>query len=174
MKKLMLTLPMFFLAVITLVACNGNSSAKGKPEGEPVVAKVEKAAATATAEAMSITREQFLTKIMDYTKGAENMKYLGDKPAIVDFWATWCGPCRIASPILDELAKEYAGKIYVYKVDTQKEQQIAGEIGIQSIPTFLFFPMDGKPFVTQGIARTPEETKKMFKDIIDNQLLKSK
>lgn len=172
MKKLIVTLPIFLLMVISLEACNGNSSAKGKPEGEPIVAKVE--SSTASGEAISITREQFLTKIMDYTKGGDNMKYLGDKPAIVDFWASWCGPCRIASPILDELAKEYAGKIYVYKVDTQKEQQISAEIGIQSIPTFLFFPMEGKPFITQGIARTPEETKKMFKEIIDNQLLKTK
>jgi thioredoxin len=172
MKKLMLTLPMFFLMVISLEACNGTSSAKEKNEGEPVVAKSE--STTSNGEAISITRDQFLAKIMDYTKGNENMKYLGDKPAIVDFWASWCGPCRIASPILDELAKEYAGRIYVYKVDTQKEQQISAEIGIQSIPTFLFFPMDGKPFITQGIARTPEETKKMFKEIIENQLLKSK
>lgn len=173
MKKVIFTLPLFILIVASLEACSGNSSAKEKSEGEPVVAtKVE--GKVAEGVAISITREQFLAKIMDYTKGGENMKYLGDKPAIVDFWASWCGPCRIASPILDELAKEYAGKIYVYKVDTQKEQQISAEIGIQSIPTFLFFPMDGKPFITSGIAKTPEETKKMFKDIIDKQLLKTK
>lgn len=173
MKKLIFTLPLFLLLVLTLEACNGKSSAKENNEGEPLVT-VKAESKVAEGVAISITREQFLTKIMDYTKGGDNFKYLGDKPAIVDFWASWCGPCRIASPILDELAKEYAGKIYIYKVDTQKEQQISAEIGIQSIPTFLYFPMDGKPFITQGIARTPEETKKMFKDIIDNQLLKSK
>ncbi|MGE0077681.1 MAG: thioredoxin family protein [Bacteroidales bacterium] len=173
MKKLFLTLPLFLLLGVSLEACNGKSSANNKTEGEPVVA-AKTGNTVSEGDAISITRDQFLTKIMDYTKGANNMKYLGDKPAIVDFWASWCGPCRIASPILDELAKEYAGKIYVYKIDTQKEQQISSEIGIQSIPTFLFFPMEGKPFITSGIARTPEETKKMFKDIIDNQLLKSK
>ncbi|MGB4329258.1 MAG: thioredoxin domain-containing protein, partial [Tenuifilum sp.] len=121
-----------------------------------------------------ITRDFFLTKILDYTQGQENMKYLGDKPAIVDFWASWCAPCRIAGPILEELAKEYDGKIYVYKVNTQNEQQISAELGIQSIPTFIFFPMNGKPFATSGIAQTPEETKKMFKEIIEKELLKKK
>ncbi len=173
MKKLILTLPLFLLMGISLEACNGNNRASKKGEGQPVVSAKPGTEAKA-GEAISITREQFLSKIMDYTKGEKNMKYLGDKPAIVDFWASWCGPCRIASPILDELAKEYAGKIYVYKVDTQKEQQISAEIGIQSIPTFLFFPKDGKPFITSGIARTPEETKQMFKEIIEKQLLKSK
>lgn len=166
----MLALPFFLLLAVSLEACSGNSTVKERPETGAAAAKSE--APESGGAPVNITREQFLAKVMDYTKGGEDARYLGDKPAIVDFWASWCGPCRVVAPILDELAKEYAGKIYIYKVDTQKEQQISSEIGIRSIPTFLFFPVNGKPFVTQGIARTPEETKKMFKDIIDNQLLK--
>ena len=168
MRKITAFFPVLLVAAFALGACNGTAAKQN--EGEPVTAlKPAK-----EKYAIDITRDFFLTKILDYTKGQENMKYLGDKPAIVDFWASWCGPCRIAGPILEELAKEYDGKIYVYKVNTQNEQQISAELGIQSIPTFIFFPMDGKPFATSGIAQTPEETKKMFKEIIEKELLKNK
>lgn len=168
MRKLAAFFPILMVTMVALGSCNGTSAKQ--PEGEPVdgVKNVK------DKYAIDITRDFFLSKILDYTKGQENMQYLGDKPAIVDFWASWCGPCRIASPILEELAKEYDGKIYVYKVNTQTEQQISAELGIQSIPTFIFFPMNGKPFATSGIARTPEETKQMFKEIIEKELLKTK
>jgi len=120
-----------------------------------------------------LTRSMFIAKVVDYTKGEENFKYQGNKPCIVDFYATWCGPCKIASPIMEELAKEYNGKIYIYKVNTGEERQLSEELGIQSIPTFIFFPLEGKPFSSSGIAKTAEETKKMFKDIIDKELLKT-
>lgn len=168
MRKLAAFFPILMVTMVALGSCNGTSAKQA--EGEPVT----EASKVKDKYAIDITRDFFLTKILDYTKGQENMRYLGDKPAIVDFWASWCGPCRIASPILEELAKEYDGKIYVYKVNTQIEQQISAELGIQSIPTFIFFPMNGKPFATSGIARTPEETKQMFKEIIEKELLKTK
>ncbi|HPD94375.1 MAG TPA: thioredoxin domain-containing protein [Tenuifilaceae bacterium] len=174
MKKLLLSIPVFLFLALSLEACNGNSAANPKTGGDPKVEGVKNKENAEKKYVKEITRADFLAGIMDYTQQGENVKYLGDKPAIVDFWASWCGPCRIAGPILEELAKEYDGKIVVYKVNTQNEQQIASELGIQSIPTFIFFPLNGKPFASSGIARTPEETKKMFKDIIDKQLLNSK
>lgn len=180
MRKLALLFPLIFTMVISLGACNGDN-VTGKNQGnDSEKLAAESTSSTKRAEkkkkkfAIELTRAEFLEKVLDYTQGPDKMGYLGDKPAIVDFWAPWCGPCRMASPILEELAEEYHGKIVVYKVNTQNEQQIAAELGIQSIPTFIFFPMSGKPFATSGIARTPEETKKMFKEIIDKQLLGKK
>jgi thioredoxin len=77
-------------------------------------------------------------------------KYLGNKPAIIDFYASWCGPCRIMTPRLEEIAKEYAGKIIVYKVDTDKEQALSANMGIQSLPTLVFIPQSGKPQASLG------------------------
>jgi thioredoxin len=118
-----------------------------------------------------LSKTDFLTKVMNYEENPKEWKYLGEKPCLIDFYADWCAPCRTTSPILEELAKEYAGKINIYKIDTQKEQELAMVFGIQSIPAFLYCPMEGKPTMSSGIARTAEETKQMFRDQIDQLLL---
>ena len=118
-----------------------------------------------------LTRQDFLAKVMNYEKNTTEWVFEGDKPCLIDFYADWCAPCRITSPILDELAKEYGSKIDIYKIDTEKERELAAVFGIQSLPSFLFVPIEGKPTMSSGIARTPEETKKMFRDQIDQILL---
>ena len=101
-------------------------------------------------KATNITKQDFINKVMDYKSNPSEWKYKGDKPAIIDFYASWCGPCRMLAPILDEIAKEYDGKIYVYKVDTEAETELAQLFGIRSIPSILFVPMDGQPMMMQG------------------------
>ena len=121
--------------------------------------------------AQKINKQEFLIKIMNYEANPNIWKFEGNKPCLVDFYADWCAPCRITGPILEELAIEYHGKIDVYKVDIQKEQELAAIFGVQSIPTFLFCPKEGQPRMSSGIARTPEETRAMFKQMIDEILL---
>lgn len=120
---------------------------------------------------IKLTKQDFLEKVMNYEVNTTEWKYEGDLPCLIDFYADWCAPCRQAAPILEELAKEYAGKIYIYKVDTQKEMELASVFRIQGIPAFLYCPMEGKPQMTSGIGRTPEATKAMFKQYIDQLLL---
>lgn len=96
-----------------------------------------------------LTKETFRSKIFDYENNTE-WKYKGDLPAIIDFYADWCAPCRMVAPILEQLAKEYAGKINIYKVDTDKEQELAMVFGIRSIPSILFIPKNGKPQMAMG------------------------
>ncbi len=96
-----------------------------------------------------LTNEQFKKMVFNYEINKE-WNYLGSKPAIIDFYANWCGPCRIMSPRLEEIAKEYAGKIIVYKVDTDQERQLSANLGIQSLPTLVFIPQNGKPQVSMG------------------------
>jgi thioredoxin len=118
-----------------------------------------------------LTKAEFLSKVMNYEESPQEWKYLGEKPCLIDFYADWCAPCRTTSPILEELAKEYSGKINFYKIDTQKEKELAMVFGIQSIPAFLYCPMEGRPTMASGIRSTPEETKQMFRDQINNLLL---
>ena len=101
-------------------------------------------------KAINITKEEFLNKVMDYESNPTEWKYKGDKPAIIDFYASWCGPCKMLAPILDQVAEEYDGQLYVYKVDTEVETELSQAFGIRSIPTMLFVPMKGKPMMTQG------------------------
>ncbi len=110
-----------------------------------------------------LTKAEFLDKVYNYEANPSGWKYEGDKPAIVDFYATWCGPCKAISPILEELAEEYAGQIYVYKVDVDQENELAAAFGIQSIPTLLFIPQSGQPKISQGVM-PKSELKKMINE----------
>lgn len=95
-----------------------------------------------------LTVEDFTKKVYDLQ--VEELVFLGEKPAIVDFTASWCGPCRQMAPILEEIAKKYAGKIDVYKVDVDKCRELAQAFGISSIPAVLYIPLDGEPSMTIG------------------------
>jgi thioredoxin len=96
-----------------------------------------------------LSKDTFIEKIFDFEHETE-WKYRGALPAIVDFYADWCGPCKMVAPILEKIAAEYQGKLDVYKVDTDKEQALAGAFGIQSIPSLLFIPMSGQPQMARG------------------------
>lgn len=96
-----------------------------------------------------LNTSEFKEKVFDYENN-QNWNYKGDLPAIVDFYADWCGPCKMVSPILDELSREYEGKMYVYKVNTDEEPELAGVFGIQSIPSLLFIPKDSEPRMAMG------------------------
>ena len=118
---------------------------------------------------ISMNKEMFLEKVFDYTTGATEWKYQGNKPAVIDFYATWCGPCRMVAPILKDLAKEYGDSIVIYKVDTDKEKELSMAMGIQSLPTIAFIPTTGQPQVIVGAA-----DKATFKRAIDEVLLNKK
>ncbi len=111
-----------------------------------------------------ITKKTFLDKIFNYEKSTE-WKFQGDKPCIIDFYADWCGPCKMVSPVLDELARDYTGKLDIYKVDTEEETELASAFGIRSIPSILFIPLEGQPQMAMG-ALPKEIFEKAFKDVL--------
>lgn len=146
MKKVFLT----FMAMTVLILVFG-----ARPEGEEKAKPVE------------LTTEAFVGKVYDYEASPDKWVYKGDRPAIVDFYADWCGPCRITSRILKDLAGEYGDKIYIYKVNVDREPDLASAFGVQSIPMFLFIPMDEMPQLGAGAL-----PKKSFREVIDKFLLK--
>jgi thioredoxin len=96
-----------------------------------------------------LTKESFLQKVFNYEQNKE-WKFEGELPCIIDFYADWCGPCKMVEPILQELAHEYRGKLKIYRVNTEAEQELAAAFGIQSIPSILFVPLNDKPQMTVG------------------------
>lgn len=111
-----------------------------------------------------LTTEGFKSRVFDWENNKE-WKYEGDLPAIVDFYADWCGPCKMVAPILEEISSEYEGKLRVFKVDTDAEQELAMAFGIQSIPSLLFIPMDDKPQMAAG-ALPKDALEKVIKDVL--------
>ena len=113
-----------------------------------------------------LTLETFKEKIMDFETIKDDWKFQGQLPAIIDFYAEWCQPCKTIAPILEELAKEYEGKINIYKIDTEDQQELASMFGIRSIPAVLFIPIEGEPQMSLGAI-----PKHKFKEAIEDVLL---
>lgn len=119
-------------------------------------------------ECSTFNQSRFLTRVANYEANPNEWKFLGERPALIDFYATWCGPCKMLAPVLDELADEYAGQVDIYKVNVDEEEELAALFGIRSVPSLLFVPMNGTPQMAQGAL-----PKKNLKDAIQNVLLKN-
>lgn len=111
-----------------------------------------------------LTLQTFKEKVFDYEKNQE-WAFEGDTPAVIDFYADWCAPCKMLSPVIDELSQEYAGKVNFYKIDTEKERELAGMFGIQSIPSLLFIPVKDKPQMVAG-ALPKDSLKKIITEVL--------
>jgi thioredoxin 1 len=142
MKKFIISIS--FGLIVLLSNCNAGNTGKATSN-----------ATSASGSVIVLTNAEFKKNVFNYEVN-KDWKFEGKLPVIIDFYASWCGPCRQLSPRVEEIAKEYAGKIIVYKVDTDAEQELAQSLGIQSLPTLLFIPMKGKPQATMGAV--PKET----------------
>lgn len=116
---------------------------------------------------INLTYKEFVKNVWNFEKSPETFKYEGKLPCVVDFYATWCGPCRKVSPIMERIAKEYEGKLIIYKIDVDKEPKLASAFGVRSIPTVLFIPKEGQPSKQVGAL-----SEQQYKQIIENNLLK--
>lgn len=113
---------------------------------------------------LELDMQSFKEKVFNFEENKE-WKFEGDKPVVIDFYADWCGPCKMLSPVLEELSKEYEGKIDIYKVNTDKEQELSSMFGIRSIPSILFCPSDGDPQMAMG-ALPKDQLKKAFSEVL--------
>lgn len=156
--------PLYILlaSALMLVGCTNNKKADNSASKQTTEQKTD--AASDEGAVTQLSAADFRLKIMDYEAHRTEWVFEGKRPAVIDFYTTWCGPCKMMAPIVEEMAKAYAGKVDFYKVDIDKEQELAQTFGIQSIPTFLFIPVKGKPTMQMGAM--PKETfEKMVKEI---------
>lgn len=157
MKQIALSL--FLVAGIALTACTQTGN-----KAEPV--KTTAVSATAeTGKVIQMDKAMFIEKVFNYEASPDKWVYNGDKPCIIDFYADWCGPCKRVAPIMSELAAQYKDDIVIYKVDTDKEKELAGVFNIRSIPSILFCPTEGQPTMTMG-AQPKAEFEKLVKDVL--------
>mgnify|MGYP003589939508 FL=1 len=152
---------LFLTLVLALVSCTVSAKNGGKP--------ADNTAANSEGVVVTLDKTSFLMKVFNYEQNKSNFVYEGTKPCIVDFYADWCGPCRMVAPILKDLAGVYKDQIVVYKVNIDENKDLAEAFGIQSIPTYLFVPMKGKPQMAVGALPREE-----FVGVIENILLGKK
>jgi thioredoxin 1 len=166
MKRTFLVILTWVFLAFTTWACNNvntgntdNTKNSGVTAGNEVTDKGE-------VKPEYLTVETFKEKVWDYEENPQKWVYEGKEPAIIDFYADWCRPCRMVAPILDELSKDYAGKVKIYKIDTQVERELAAVFQVQSIPAFLYIPLEGQPQMDRGF-----KDKAAFQRIISEVLL---
>ncbi len=162
MNKRILTIAM--VASLAMFGCNQSTGNGQTTSGEPV----KSATASANSEegkVVQMNKAMFLERVFNYEKNPDTWVYEGNKPAIIDFYADWCGPCKKIAPIMAQLAEEYKDQIVIYKVDTDKERELAQVFQIRSIPSILFIPAEGQPQMTMG-ALPKAEFEKMIKEVL--------
>lgn len=120
-------------------------------------------------EVKHLTKSEFLEKVYDYEKNSDAWKFEGDKPALIDFYATWCGPCKMLAPVLEELNGEYAGTIDIYKIDVDQEQELAAKFGVRSIPTLVLIPKNGTLQIIRGALPKNELQKAIDTVLLDGE-----
>ena len=162
MKKILLTLGFSTMSLFTALACTAHAS-ENNSEAQAQTETTETPAAAPAAEASAIRHidaAYLRANIYDYKENPTKFVFKGSRPAIIDFYADWCGPCRSLSPKLEAAAKKYAGKVDVYKVNVDNEAELSQIFGVRSIPMVLFIPMTGTPIQTVGdlTAEQIEET----------------
>lgn len=164
------------LIIVLAVIASAVTACSGKGNSETVKAEAVGSSQAKTKEQVKgdkkmkvteMTKEMFKDKVMDYENNPQEWNYKGERPAIIDFYATWCGPCKMTAPNVEKIAEEYDGKIDVYKVDVDQQEELAALFGVQSIPTILFIPKTGTPAKSVGAMGYGQ-----LKDAVNQVLLK--
>ena len=155
------------VAIVVLGSCSNNKKSNSEDKTTtPTTKTKDTIKANNELATKYLSTEDFKKKIMNYDEHPQEWVFEGNRPAIIDFYATWCGPCKMTAPIIERLARKYKGQIDFYKVDIDQERELAQIFGIRSIPTFLFIPMKGQPTAQMGAMQLAD-----FEDIIESELL---
>lgn len=168
MKRIFLSLALVSASLVSAYACSGNSATAQSQQSSAAAAKDDKKASAEASPVKHIDAKYMREHIWDYKETPNKFVYKGTRPAIIDFYATWCGPCRSLSPKLEAAAKKYVGKIDVYKIDVDKEPQLAQVFGVQSIPMVLFIKPGEVPIQTVGDL-TPDQIQETIDQIYSAQ-----
>ncbi len=158
-------LSLMLVATLALFGCNSSNGNGQTTDGEPVT--TASATGDEAGKVIQMNKAMFIDKVFNYEESPNSWIFKGDKPCIIDFYADWCGPCKKVAPIMAQLAEEYKDQIVIYKIDTDKERELAQVFGIKSIPSILFCPAEGQPQMTMGALPKAE-----FENMIKTLLLK--